>query len=222
MQCSLVVKQSRGNRTNIYLVYPPEYYCEKIELAENVKIFQGVEKPPSNEESRVSTEHPESIPETPSECRENTLRVATEHPISTSTKTRNKSSSTTPAKNKEREPAIKEICPNDIEAVQKSFKNKGFRVNDAIIIDYLGKHDVSAIKGAIFCTDFEAARNPLAVISANLSTGKYVIPAAREAPITALPAELLVRDPGEEEAIMQLREKARESLLKKTRQSAQA
>lgn len=81
---------------------------------------------------------------------------------------------------------------------------------------------MSAIKGAIFCTDFEAARNPLAVISANLSTGKYVIPAAREAPLETLPEELVERDPGEEEAIMQLRKQARENLLNKTKQSAQA
>ncbi len=100
--------------------------------------------------------------------------------------------------------------------------NKGFRVNDAVIIDYLGKYDLQAIKGAIFCTDFAAARNPLAVISSNLARGKYVIPTAREAPEAAPPLEPPARNPGEEEAILELRKQAREGLLNKTKQPAHA
>ncbi len=221
VQCSLVAKQPRGNRTNIYLVYPPEYHCEKIAQMENKAVFESVERTPQKE-PEVASEHPEDSPETPSGCRENTLRVSPEHPISTKTSTKDKSSSTKPTKGKTRDPDRKEINPNDVEAVQRSFKNKGFRVNDAVIIDYLGKYDLAAIKGAIFCTDFAAARNPLAVISSNLARGNYVMPTAREAPEAAPPLEPPLRNPGEEEAILELRKQAREGLLNKTKQPAQA
>lgn len=212
VECKLVEKQVRGNRSNVYLVYPPEYFCEKD--SENP---QGVEKTP-REIGRVSVEHPESIPETPQGCPQDTLRVSTGHPKSTNIS--NKENSTLTINNndvEEREIFKKEIAEEDLEQIRKAFKVKGVKVTDKMIQDLLKSHDSDAVKAAIKCTDFNAARNPLAVIKWMLSTGTYVMPVDREIPV--LSPEAPVLDPGEEETVRQMIKEAREGLKQKTMQT---
>jgi len=37
-KCKLVVKERRGNRSNIYMVYPPSFYCCTEEESDNLKV----------------------------------------------------------------------------------------------------------------------------------------------------------------------------------------
>jgi len=215
VKCKLVEKQVRGNRSNVYLVYPPEYFCEK-----DGEIIQGVEMIPQ-ENCRVSIEHPESIPEAPLGCRENTLRVSTGHPKSTNIINKENSTLTINNNNKnvieEREIIKKEITEEDLEQVRKVFKVKGVKVTDKMIRDLLKSHDPEAVKAAIKCTDFNAARNPLAVIKWMLSTGTYVMAVDREIPV--LNPESQVLNPREEETVRKMIKEAREGLKKKTMQT---
>jgi len=209
VECRLVEKHERKNRTNIYLVYPPEYFCDPLKISSEEEAPGVAETPPLF--PGVTVEHPAGSPGTPLECREETPGVSVEHPISTSTSTKENLS---PKKTttEERETQNKNINENEIAAVVKAFKSKGVQVQNAVIRELLSSYDVSAIKGAIQCTDFHASRNPLAVIKKLLSTGNYVMPLEKETP---KPPPIQEKEFGDEEAIRQMIREAKEGLRKK-------
>lgn len=74
----------------------------------------------------------------------------------------------------------KEINPEDIEAVQRAFKSKKAEIRQSEIERMLTDYPVRDICAAVLSCDFNTARNPIAVIKANLRTGNYVMPAAPE------------------------------------------
>ncbi len=204
VECKLVEKQVRGNRTNVYLVYPPEYYCENNNT-ENGGVVRA-----SLDESRVSTEHPEGGPGTPRECREDTLRVSTEHPKSTTIITKEKHSLNNNRENEEGAPLNKEKGEEGPEAIRNAFRLKGVQVGDGMIGELLKSYDLTAIMAAIRGTDFNAARNPLAVIKWILSTGSYVVPVVKK---DLPPPETRPPNPKEEAQIRQMIRETRAGLL---------
>ena len=207
--CKLIVKHERKNRPNIYLVYPPEYFCAKTE-DENQR---GVERTP-RAETGVATEHPESVEKTPPGCPGDTLRVSTEHPISTSTSTSENSSSTNQTVSEKKEIDKAEITEKEIDKIRRAFKSKGVQVNDNVICELLNKYALRSITGAIHCTDFTQARNPIRVIYWMLETGTYVVPVEKESPAPFQPDPVLT--PEDEASVRQLIKEARQGLLKKT------
>ncbi len=221
VECKLVAKQGRGNRTNVYLVYPPEYYRENKPTVE-----QGVDRTPPNDHGRVSREHPESVEGTPSGCREDTLRVSTGHPKNNkknnNKNNKEKSSLKRPpgeeesiaekgqAKNEKERKNEGTLNSVNTEAVHRLFKAKGYQVGDKVIASLLGGYPFDAIKAVIQNTDFHAARNPLAVIKWALSTGSYMIPVPKVSP--APPPVARAPDPIEETLIRQMIREAKASL----------
>ncbi len=92
-------------------------------------------------------------------------------------------------------------------------------MTDSAICELLRGYEAAAVKAAIKCTDFIAARNPLAVIRWMLSTGSYIMPADRQEPLQ--PPEVSAPGPEEEKAVRQMIKEARAGLVKKTTQKAQ-
>ncbi len=207
--CKLIVKHERKNRTNLYLVYPPEYFCEKTEDEDN----RGVERTP-RAETGVSTEHPEGVEKTPPGCPQVTLRVSTEHPISTNISTSDNSSSTNKTGSEKREIVKTEISEKEIDKIRRAFKSKGVQVNDSVICELLNKYALRSITGAIHCTDFTQARNPIRVIYWMLETGAYVVPVEEESTAALRPDPVLT--PEDEASVRQLIKEAKQGLLKKT------
>jgi len=215
VECKLVVKHERKNRTNIYLVYPPEYFCRPFETDQNTKTA-GEDTTPQNHPG-VTLEHPQGEPVAPLGCIPFTPGVSPGHPISTSTKPSDNNSSTRPAETGEKE--ILKPNEQDVASIVKAFKGKGVQVQNSVIRDMLSKYSVREIKGAIQCTDFSASRNPLAVINKLLLTGNYVMPAEREKPE---PPPVQNQEIGDEETIRQMIKNAREGLQKKIASPAPA
>lgn len=215
VECRLVVKHERKNRTNIYLVYPPEYFCKPLETDQN-STKEGEESTPQIMPG-VTVEHPGSEPAAPQGCNVVTSGVSPEHPISTSTITSDNNSSTTEPEAEGKE--IPEPTEQDIASVVRVFKSKGVQVQNSVIRDMLAKYSVREIKGAVHCTDFNASRNPLAVINKLLLTGNYVMPAEREKPE---PPQIQNQELGDEEAIRQMIKSAKEGLQKKFAATAPA
>ena len=191
--CRLVAKEKRGNRSNIYMVFSPKYYCENYDENDSSKTKKGAESAPQNndvvkvyqnegelsaptEKPRVQNLHTEGEAGTPSVCSENTVRVQQVHPNINNNN--NKNINTT--KDDESECESLNSKPNDVEEVKKAFKEKRSMVRDIVIDELLKEYPVKDIKAAIKGTDFERARNPIYVIRHMLKEGNYVMPVEGE------------------------------------------
>lgn len=176
IECHLLEKRVRGNRSNIYLVYPARFFCvykQSKNGEQNIDI-DGVQETPQDD-IEVFQEHPQGVTGTPSECSENTLRVSEEHPISTKT---NSNKNTLISTVDERENFIskkQKERERDLEIVRVGIARKGYQVNNKVLSDLLSQYTVEEVMAAIDCTDFELARNPLAVIFSLLKNGRYVM-----------------------------------------------
>lgn len=234
VNCNLVGKRARGNRTNIYLIFPPEYYC-----GENDTGFRGEEDaPPAEPEEplpvpggenssppqsgRVQNVHPESEQSSPRGCREFTPRVQEVHPKSTKINNKedlslNKAGPTGKCvlleNGIEGKGGARELLAEEVEAVKQAFKTRGAQIKDSAVRKLLKDYDLESIRAAIKCTDFQAARNPLAVINWMLATSSYVMPAGKDLPGPEPDPPL--PDPAEEMAIRNMIRQAREGLHKK-------
>lgn len=192
--CRLVMKEKRGNRSNLYMVFPPKHYCEKHHESDSAEINEGADPAPQNNGENISSEtegadsapsksgvqnlHAEGAPAAPSICSDNTLRVQNLHP--NINKNINKIITTTKGDEEESIPINpNDPDPNDPEAIKKAFKEKRTTVKDILIDDLLQQYPAKDIIAAIKCTDFEQARNPIAVIKYMLREGNYVMPADR-------------------------------------------
>jgi len=190
--CRLVAKEKRGNRSNVYMVFPPKYYCEKSDENDSSKIKKGAESAPQNnvvtkvyqnegdlsapqKKPRVQNLHTESAAGAPSGCSDCTVSVKELHPNI------NKNNNKKININKEDEiEHNSNTNPDDVEDIKKAFKEKRSMVRDVVIDELLKEYPVKDIKAAIKCTDFEQARNPIAVIKYMLKEGNYVMPVERE------------------------------------------
>lgn len=199
-KCRLIAKETRGNRSNIYVVYPPKYYCAVETENEDQEIKQGAKNAPQNDEasplyqiqgeksaplknSRVQNLHPEGATPAPQECNPCTLRVHEVHPNNNKNNNRNINTSQT-EQEEESETSLKEnktkIKTKDIEAVKNAFKAKKAKVREDVIINLLTLYPAKDVKAAIQGTDFAEARNPIAVINWMLKEGCYVMPLETE------------------------------------------
>jgi len=176
--CKLVVKERRGNRSNIYMVYPPSFYCCSEDERDNLKNMSSVPQ----EKPRVQNLHPEGAESALSGCTACTVRVQNLHPNINNNSTMN---ITTQQKIKKEEEKKEErnlyINEKDIETVKKAFKAKRVVVKDSIILNLLENYPANDVQAAIKSTDFNQARNPIAVIKWMLKEGSYVMPAENTA-----------------------------------------
>lgn len=202
VNCCLLEKQGRGNKTNLYLVYSPNYYNGKKE------IIQGAcHAPPA--ESGVNHVHPGGDPGAPlknlegeqralSGCTTCTSGVNQVHPKSNKKSTTENLSllraASVPRKEDqneeesqgERELGHQESKLKSVQRVQEAFKKKGSAISYRATDDLLSRYAPKLIVAAINSTDFKAARNPLAVVKWMLSNETYVLPVER-APTVPLP-----------------------------------
>ena len=191
--CRLIAKENRGNRSNVYMVFPPKYYCENYNENSFSEIKKGAESAPQNnnvvpvyqnkgeqtaplENSRVQNLHAEGAVGAPSECSDNTVSVQQVHPNINNNNNKNIIT------NREDESDYNSLNSNsdDVEKIKKAFKEKRSMVRDIVIDELLKEYPVKDIKAAIKCTDFEQARNPIAVIKYMLKEGSYVMPVEGE------------------------------------------
>jgi len=231
VECKLVEKRVRGNRSNVYLLYPPEYYCE--ESSENVQGERGAPLEESDdsfrqiqgeshaplEKSRVNVVHPEGERSALSGCTENTLRVNSVHLKSTNINNKENHSLKTNPKKEESDLFFKEIKENEINDIKKVFTGKGVQVSDKMIVSLLKEYEPKAVKAAIKSTDFTAAINPLAVIKWMLANETYIMPLEPESTIPLYEEEAAPHGPEDEKAIRSMIKEAKKGLLKKTAQS---
>jgi hypothetical protein len=221
----------RGNRSNVYLLYPPEYYCEEYNekaqgergaplenLDDHFTQTQG-ESPAPLEIPRVNVVHSEGERGALSGCTENTLRVNAVHLKSTNINNKENHSLKQKPKTGESDLFYKEIKENEISEIRKVFTNKGVQVSDKMIISLLKDHDPKAVKAAIKSTDFKAAINPLSVIKWMLNNDTYVMPIEIESTIPNHPEAIDPINPEDDEAIRSMIKEAKKGLLKKTVQS---
>lgn len=174
-KCKLVVKERRGNRSNIYMVYPPSFYCCAEEETDNLKKMKS-EHP---EKPRVQNLHPEGATSALSGCTQCTLGVQDLHPNINNNIIKNNNTHKQ-VKNEEEEKNLY-INENDIETIKKAFKAKKAVVRDSVILKMLEQYPVKDVQAAIKSTDFDQARNPIAVIKWMLKEGSYVMPAEEKA-----------------------------------------
>ena len=232
VECGLVEKVPRGNRTNIYLLYPPSYFKnpEKKAADDRGGVSSGhpesVDRTPP-EKNAVSSEHPEGVHRTPPGCRQDTVGVLTGHPKSNNKNNRENSSLTETGplqdeeergealKSKSEQPSEKRESLNknekeEIEEIKRAFKANQAQATDAMVKSLLKNYSCEAIKAAINYTDFKVARNPLSVIRWALSNETYLLPAEKDNPPPE--PEPLKPDPDEDRAIREMIRKAREKL----------
>lgn len=225
----------RGNRSNVYLLYPPEYYCEESsEIAQgecgaplenneaNLSQIKGESHAPL-EMPRVNVVHSEGEQDAPSGCTENTLRVNAVHLKSTTISNKENHSLKSNPKNEESDlfskDTSKKIKENEISDIRKVFTGKGVQVSDKMIVSLLKEFDPKAVKAAIKSTDFKAAINPLAVIKWMLANETYVMPIEPESTLPLREEEAVVNSPEDEESIRSMIKEAKNGLQKKTAQS---
>ena len=222
--CGLVGKRVRGNRSNIYLLYPPNHYCEKACPEQGAPdaprlVHEAAEDPTgenfdeNEEESGVHQMHPEGEQPSPPVCTPGNLRVNDVHLKSTNNKTtEHQQHQRHHKKAREKKNLYKEIREEDIEAVARSFRSKGVQVTEKLIKELLRQYNIQAIQASIACTDFTAARNPLAVIRWMLANGTYVMPVEK-----APPPEAREQMPGpvDDDMVRQMIKQAKENLSRK-------
>jgi anti-sigma28 factor (negative regulator of flagellin synthesis) len=174
IESKLVAKERRGNRSNLYIVYPPKFYCKTEEEKSTVHQMHIVdEKKPI-----VHDVHNESAPDAPPLCTTCTTDVHHVHKINNNNIINNNNTNKQAEKEEESNLCINEL---DMDAVKKAFKAKHVAAKDKVILNLLEHYPVKDIKAAIKSTDFEKARNPIAVIKWMLKEGSYVMPAENTA-----------------------------------------
>lgn len=212
--CRLVVKEKRGNRSNNYLVYPPNYYCAKTEEDKDTEIKKGANSAPQKNELlllyhqgansapiEVNQVHHQGANSAPQGCNPCTLRVNELHPKSNSKS--NKKNIISKNDNQEESNSFqnkiieKEIKEEDIQAIKKAFKAKKSEVRDLEIIRLLYNYPVRDVKAAIYSCDFDVSRNPVAVIRWMLANGCYVMPAENE--VISSQQEEIIQEVSDEE-----------------------
>lgn len=233
-KCRLITKETRGNRSNVYMVYPPKYYCEVDTGNKTQEIEQGAESAPQNNEvaslcqiqraesapsknSSVQNLHPEGATPAPRDCNPCTLRVHDVHP--NINKNTNKNINTSKTKiEEESEPSLKnktKIKNIDINDVSKAFKFKKATVREDVIINLLSVYPAKDVIAAISGTDFNEARNPIAVIKWMLKEGCYVMPAETEnintAQVNEEPPDV------DDEEVRKMFASAKQELMQKTK-----
>jgi hypothetical protein len=215
VKCKLVEKQVRGNQTNVYLVYPPEYYVCAAHEKEGEKNKNGNSAPetPSGGVG-VSVEHPESISGTPPGVSVGHPGVSTEHPKRNNIINKENNS----LKKEAGEDELRRYSDKDrdesMEVIRREFRRKGAQVTDMVIKTFLSENSENEIKAAIKATDFNESRNPIAVIKWMLKTGSYIMPIEKEAP--APPPEVRMPEDNDEAAIKEMIRNARMGLRSKT------
>ena len=212
VECKLIEKKGRGNRTNVYLIYPPDYFCEK-----ELDISQGACAAPLDN-GRVHADHPESACGAPSGCIETIPGVHVLHPKSTNKNTTENLTLKTDSESAvvEERIIVNNETEDNIELIKKTFKEKGVQVSEKMICALLKEYGAKEIKAAIKNTDFNAARNPLAVIKWMLSTGSYVIPVEKE---IAPPPKETPSEEVDEIMVKKMIKEAREGLQNKIKTS---
>ncbi len=187
--CRLVAKEGRGNRSNVFMVFPPKYYCENYDKNTSSNIKKGADSAPQNnglkklyqsegelsapsEKTRVQNLHAQGAAGAPSGCSDNTLRVQQVHPNINNNN--NKKINTT--KEDVSEYNSSTLNAKDVEEVKKAFKEKRSIVRDDVIEELLKAYPPKDIRAAIKSVNFEQARNPIAVIRWMLKEGSYVMP----------------------------------------------
>ncbi|MDD5457482.1 MAG: helix-turn-helix domain-containing protein [Candidatus Margulisbacteria bacterium] len=180
VECKLIEKKVRGNRSNIYLVYPARFFCAQKTSENNEESIHnnGVQKTPQDN-LVVSQGHLQGVFRTPSGCPRNTLRVSEEHPISTNISTNISTLSSTEEEREKLKNKKSKEKQRDLDIVKEFIARKGYEVNKKVLVDMLSQYSIQEIKAAINCTDFQLARNPLAVIYALLQSGRFLIPRKR-------------------------------------------
>ena len=167
----------------------------------------------SEQKSRVNLVHSEGEHPSPMECIESTLRVNEEHLKSTNKSIKEYQHQKLKKESRERKVFQKDISEKDIETVIRTFRSKGVQVTDKMIDDLLRQYNIKAVQAAIQSTDFNVARNPLAVIRWMLANGTYLMPLDKE---TAPAAQEQMPEPVDDELVRQMIKDTRESLNKKT------
>ena len=221
VNCSLIEKQVRGNRTNLYLIYSPNYYCAE-------KIFpQGAYYAPLPETEvndmhsdsecgaplknlKVHAVHPESDPHAPAECTTNTPGVNHVHPKINNKSTKENLSLVGPQNQNERELWDQELKTESLKMVQDAFMRKGTMISEKAILELLNNYAPKLIVSAVNNTDFKVARNPLAVVKWMLSNESYVLP-LEKAPAAPLYEPVPV-SPAEDAQIRQMIRETRAGL----------
>lgn len=216
IDCHLLEKRIRGNRSNVYLVYPARFFCvhKKSKNGEQKIDKDGVQETPQAD-IEVSQEHPQGVSGTPSECSENTLRVSEEHPISTKT---NNNKNTLISTVDERENFIskkQKERERDLDLVRAGIARKGYQVNNKVLSDLLSQYTVEEVMAAIDCTDFELARNPLSVIFSLLKTGRYVMQKKNNVTVYTEPEQ--VEEPLDRETLSKYMKQFKEKLIAEDR-----
>ena len=241
LDCGLIEKLNRGNRTNVYLIYPPGYYrgagtvhpeqgaagAPPAELETDLENnfeenFSGEQAAPPDS-GRVNLMHPGSAGGSPPGCTPCTVRVNEVHPkinkkinidhqhlkeqpgpghgtekredlslkeekaVNPDAREKQKSEKREKLREKE-EPSVQAVTREMIESVHSAFRSKGFKATDNAVRQLLKDYGEAAVKAAISQTDFNVARNPMAVISWMLATDSYVMPAGK-APLPDDPEE---------------------------------
>ncbi len=194
--CGLVKKEKRGNRTNVYVIYPAQSFkacaAGPPKPQDIDKQGAGNSPPPPG---GVQILHPEGEDAALSGCKSCTLRVQQVHPKSNKINNKENHSSSggegSEEGSEEREKKIhtekiktetiktekpKTPPADNIEQVRKAFRSKKVVVKDSLIADLLKKYDASDICGAIRATDFDMSCNPINVIRWMLRENSYCIP----------------------------------------------
>ena len=176
IESKLVAKERRGNRSNLYIVYPPKYYHKIEEENPTVHLMHKVE----DKKTIVHPVHNESAPDAPPLCTTCTTDVHPVHKINNNNIINNNNTNKQGKNEEESNIYIGEL---DIESVKKAFRVKQVTAKDKLILNLLEHYSVKDIKAAIESTDFEQARNPIAVIKWMLKEGSYVMPAEKTASV---------------------------------------
>ena len=219
VKCKLIEKQVRGNQTNVYLVYPPEYYvcsADEIVSEKNNSSNSGPETPLN--ETGVSVGHPESSPETPLGVSVGHPGVSVEHPKRNNLNNKENISLKKEAGEDDPQNKNNKDRGKNIEEIRKEFRKKGVQATDTIIKALLNVNNENEIKAAIKATDFNESRNPVAVIRWMLKTGNYVMPLEIEEP--AHPREMRVPEDNDNAAIKEMIKNAKAGLRSKTERAA--
>lgn len=174
VESNLVAKERRGNRSNLYIVYPPKYFRKVAGEESTVHQMHLV----NEKEAIVHDVHNEGAPDAHPLCTTCTTDVHHVHTINNNNIINNNNTLKQAKKEEESNLCISEL---DIEAVKKAFKAKKVTAKDRVILNLLEHYPVKDIRAAISSTDFSQARNPIAVIKWMLKEGSYVMPAENTA-----------------------------------------
>lgn len=236
----LVKKEGRGNRTNLYSLYPvshfkkpcfekkPEKKFEKNLKKNEEANFAGGQCSPGEQPTDSIVRHANinCSPDGPLLFATRTLSVRHADTKRNKNKTleKNISSSepgTVQVQEAERErnthplkPCKENFKEADFERVRKAFKSKKVTVKDKVIRGLLNDSSAADVCDAIKATNFDVACNPINVIRWLLRENSYCVPLM---PAAAVQTVEIYNPPPEEErsAVKQLIQQAKENLRNK-------